>query len=58
MKKKILLLLSAYMLIPAFLSGKTAKKTSDSEKITVAAYYFPNYHTDDPRNIVNKGAGW
>jgi hypothetical protein len=28
------------------------------DEITVAAYYFPNYHTDDPRNIINKGAGW
>lgn len=29
-----------------------------SKKITVAAYYFPNYHTDDPRNIQTKGPGW
>lgn len=47
----IVLLLS---LLPAVLY---AKKT-DSSKITVAAYYFPNYHTDDARNIQNKGAGW
>src|SRR5690606_8582271 len=26
--------------------------------ITVAAYCFPNYHTDDPRNIQNNGKGW
>jgi hypothetical protein len=28
------------------------------DEITVAAYYFPNYHTDDPRNVINKGTGW
>lgn len=32
--------------------------TCENEEITVAAYYFPNYHTDDPRNVVNKGQGW
>jgi len=26
--------------------------------ITVAAYYFPNYHPSDPRNAVTKGSGW
>lgn len=46
------LVLSFYQTISA------AEKKNDSNKITVAAYYFPNYHTDDPRNIVNKGAGW
>lgn len=30
----------------------------DNNKITVAAYYFPNYHTDDPRNVKTKGSGW
>lgn len=35
------------------------KKVNPSDdKITVSAYYFPNYHTDDPRNIINKGSGW
>jgi len=31
---------------------------NSKDKITVACYYFPNYHTDDSRNIVNKGKGW
>jgi len=35
--------------------GNTASK---SDEITVAAYYFPNYHTDDPRNTIIKGPGW
>jgi hypothetical protein len=26
--------------------------------ITVASYYFPNYHPGDPRNDKNKGKGW
>jgi hypothetical protein len=36
----------------------SAPVPDDYSEITVAAYYFPNYHTDDPRNVVNKGAGW
>jgi len=51
--KSILTFLLALLLLPAFLFAQ--KKDS---KITVAAYYFPNYHTDDARNIQNKGAGW
>lgn len=27
-------------------------------KITVASYYFGNYHPGDPRNAANKGANW
>jgi Glycosyltransferase WbsX len=34
------------------------KVNTDKDKITVASYYFANYHTDDPRNIINKGPGW
>ena len=35
----------------------SVKKTSP-DPITVAVYYFPNYHTNDSRNIINKGHGW
>jgi hypothetical protein len=35
---------------------KTPVKTE--QKITVAAYYFPNYHTGDPRNDLNMGKDW
>src|SRR3546814_15145684 len=31
---------------------------AQEDAITVAAYYFPNYHTGDPRNENHKGAGW
>ena len=37
--------------------GKASQK-SDEQPVTVACYYFPNYHTDDPRNDLNKGKGW
>lgn len=48
--------LAAVTIISACNSGRTSKP--DPDKITVAAYYFPNYHTGDPRNIINKGSGW
>jgi len=54
--KRILLFI---FLICYFTSCKSGKKDkTDSDQITVAAYYFPNYHTDDARNIKNKGKGW
>jgi hypothetical protein len=34
------------------------QKKSEERPITVACYYFPNYHTGDPRNEALKGAGW
>jgi len=51
--KNTSIFLLAFILLPAFLFAQ--KKDS---KITVAAYYFPNYHTDDARNIQNKGKDW
>lgn len=49
----------AIILSALFALGKPANKTnSKPDKITVAAYYFPNYHTNDPGNIKNKGADW
>lgn len=32
--------------------------TSQSTEITVASYYFGNYHPNDPRNEKMKGKGW
>ena len=58
MNKPILVLLSLAFFIPSLLAGNAPKVKSKTEKITVAAYYFPNYHTNDPRNINNKGADW
>lgn len=52
---KKLFFLSLYMLVlPGFLFAQKASKS----KITVASYYFPNYHTGDARNDQNKSAGW
>ena len=53
------LLSIAIILLVVLTSCKSGKKANiEEDKITVAAYYFANYHTDDPRNIINKGAGW
>lgn len=54
--KRILL---SIFLIWFFISCNFGKKDKlNSDQITVAAYYFPNYHADDARNIKNKGKGW
>jgi hypothetical protein len=58
MQKTLLLSLATCLLFQALIAGNIPKRDPDSAKITVAAYYFPNYHTDDPRNIINKGSGW
>ena len=50
------LIIAALALIAACNSSRNP--VTDPDKITVAAYYFANYHTDDPRNIVTKGKGW
>jgi len=34
------------------------RQQGNAEDWIVAAYYFPNYHTGDPRNEQQKGAGW
>jgi hypothetical protein len=45
--------------ITLFTACNPAKRANpDKDEFTVASYYFPNYHTDDPRNIINKGPGW
>ena len=50
--KSLILLISVFVFLSCNVK-KTAVKPE--EKITVAAYYFPNYHTGDPRNDSNKG---
>jgi Glycosyltransferase WbsX len=56
MKINYLLPLIFIILFLSCESIKPVKKVDD--KITVAAYYFPNYHTGDPRNDLNKGENW
>lgn len=55
MKNNLIIL----MLAVAFLSSacQNSKKKGD-DSITVACYYFPNYHTGDMRNEAAKGSGW
>jgi hypothetical protein len=38
--------------------NQTVSQKTNPADITIACYYFPDYHTDDPRNIINKGPGW
>jgi hypothetical protein len=38
-------------------TGKTERQ-NNHDKITVAAYYFPNYHSGDPRNDLNMEKNW
>ena len=35
-----------------------ASQNTENQPVTVACYYFPNYHTGDPRNEAAKGVGW
>ena len=51
MKRISFLLLSLLFVV-------SCKPKIEDQKITVACYYFPNYHTGDPRNDLNKGEGW
>lgn len=49
---------------PSDYSGRVTKSNVSSldikseQEITVAAYYFGNYHSNDPRNQKLKGPGW
>jgi hypothetical protein len=50
-----------FLLISVILLFSCESKKSENKlnyEITVAAYYFPNYHTGDPRNDKNMGEGW
>jgi hypothetical protein len=56
--KTILLWLSTVLSF-GFVQEKKAKSDVEtSNRITVACYYFPNYHPGDPRNERQKGKGW
>lgn len=64
MKKIFLIIISVFTLLVSCDTKNNTKNSSegnatiDKNEITVAAYYFPNYHTDDPRNKELKGEGW
>src|ERR1035437_4797524 len=40
------------------LSVNSASANLTNTAITVASYYFGNYHPSDPRNVKMKGQGW
>ena len=49
------------ILFPVFMIltvSSFSQVSSGKNKITVATYYFPNYHTGDTRNNLTKGHGW
>ena len=50
-----LLLLAVIVLGLETVAGRGGETNS---AITVASYYFGNYHPSDPRNEKNKGKGW
>ena len=52
-KTHCLILALALFYLPA-----GCRKSPESRPITVACYYFPNYHTGDSRNEAAKEAGW
>ena len=52
-------LVTGGIIFSCFVCGcSPSSKKSGEQPITVACYYFPNYHTGDSRNELNKGKGW
>jgi len=56
MKLSQILAILSITLLAACNNAKRANNGND--EFTVASYYFPNYHTNDPRNIISKGRDW
>jgi len=54
-KKHILLTFAAIAICATAIAGG---KSTSPQDITVACYYFGNYHPNDPRNEKMKGKGW
>ena len=44
--------------VVAGLSAPLAGAEQGQPSITIASYYFGNYHPGDPRNVQNKGEDW
>jgi hypothetical protein len=53
-----LLAFTALQILAARAEEKPAAKPAQDQEITVASYYFGNYHPGDPRNVKMKGADW
>ena len=56
-KKHIVLIISIFIFCLITGCGNLSKK-SENKTITVACYYFPNYHTGEPRYETTKGKDW
>ncbi len=48
----------AWLELPLLPPAQTAAAPAAASKITVASYYFGNYHPGDPRNTKMKGKDW
>ncbi|MEI7730672.1 MAG: glycoside hydrolase family 99-like domain-containing protein [Verrucomicrobiota bacterium] len=57
MKIRVLILWVAAVIVSG-VSALGAEAAARSDTITVASYYFGNYHPNDPRNEKQKGKGW
>src|SRR5690606_6704533 len=58
---QVTIVLLVFMILAVFQFSckvKNSSKSSGAVDITVAAYYFPNYHTGDSRNNLNMGNNW
>lgn len=49
---------SLIVMAGALQAGERPEASIRTDGITVASYYFPNYHPNDVRNEKNKGKGW
>lgn len=57
MKKKLAFCLIIFIIFTACTPKNKSAMTGEKDSITVASYYFPNYHEDD-RNAAYFGKGW
>jgi hypothetical protein len=57
MKKKLAFYLIIFIIFAACTPKNKSAMTGEKDSITVASYYFPNYHEDD-RNAAYFGKGW
>jgi hypothetical protein len=58
MTHKTMFITVAAVLLLLSCNKKKETQKEDPNQIFVAAYYFPNYHTGDPRNDKNMGENW
>ena len=57
-KMKYNLLIILVLMMTCSLTGCDGRQKNSGDDITVTCYYFPNYHTGEPRNEAAKGVGW